>query len=85
MPIQDPKWLNKLCDPLMRNIVGKHNDAPDTDFKPDQLDMGIKIEQEHTDDLNLAKRIAKDHLKEIPDYYTRLEKMENDAKAGKSP
>jgi len=45
-----------------------------------QIKMGIKIELEHVDDKDLAREIAIDHLFEIPDYYTRLEKMENSAK-----
>jgi hypothetical protein len=60
--------------------VGNHNDAPDSDFDADELAKGIKIESEHTDDPEIAKAIAKDHLKEIPDYYTRLDKMEKEAK-----
>jgi hypothetical protein len=49
------------------------------DYDPEQLKMGIKIEFEHTTDSKIAERIAKDHLSEIPDYYTRLEKMEKEA------
>lgn len=49
------------------------------DFDPEQLEIGIMIEKEHTDDPAEAEKIAKDHLKEIPDYYTRLVKMENEA------
>jgi len=45
-----------------------------------QLDMGIPIEHEHTKDKVLATDIALQHLDEIPDYYTRLIKMERDAK-----
>ena len=41
-----------------------------------QLNMGIEIEKEHTDDPAEAKKIAKDHLKEDPKYYTKLKKME---------
>jgi hypothetical protein len=41
-----------------------------------QLDIGIKIEQEHTTNSNVAREIALDHLTELPDYYTRLKKME---------
>jgi hypothetical protein len=41
-----------------------------------QLEMGIKIEQEHTTNSNVAREIALDHLTELPDYYTRLKKME---------
>jgi hypothetical protein len=39
---------------------------------PSELRMGIKIELEHTDDLNKAKKIALDHLAENPYYYTAL-------------
>lgn len=42
--------------------------------------MGIEVEKEHTDDEEIAKRIALDHLKEFPDYYTRLKKMEDEAR-----
>jgi hypothetical protein len=34
--------------------------------------MGIKVELEHTDDLDKAKKIALDHLAENPYYYTAL-------------
>lgn len=45
-----------------------------------QLDMGAPIEHEHTKDKTLAIDIALQHLDEIPDYYTRLKKMEASAK-----
>ena len=45
-----------------------------------QLQMGIPIEHEHTQNKELATYIALQHLDEIPDYYTRLKKMEADAK-----
>ena len=41
-----------------------------------QLKMGIKVEHEHTRDRDLATDIALQHLNEIPDYYTKLKKME---------
>ena len=46
----------------------------------DELEMGIKIEMEHTTNREIAKRIALDHLTELPDYYTRLAKMEEEGK-----
>lgn len=55
---------------------GLGDDKPDWMFDPKQLQKGIEIEMEHTNDPEKAKEIAKDHLTEIPDYYTRLEKME---------
>lgn len=42
-----------------------------------QLNMGIKVEMEHTDDKSLAKKIAMDHLYEDPKYYTKLKKIES--------
>ena len=44
-----------------------------------QIEMGIKVEMEHVDSRELAAEIARDHLDEIPDYYTRLKKMEKGA------
>jgi predicted nucleotidyltransferase len=53
-------------------------DSPN-DFDREQLKIGIEIEMEHTNDPELAKEIAMDHLSEIPDYYTRLKAMEKQA------
>jgi inner membrane protein involved in colicin E2 resistance len=58
--------------------VGKHNHIPDDEFDPKQLEMGIQVEFEHTDDFSIAKFIAKDHLAECNEYYTRLLKMEKE-------
>jgi hypothetical protein len=43
-----------------------------------ELSIGIKVEMEHTNDKAKAREIAMDHLYELPDYYTRLEKMEKE-------
>jgi len=43
-----------------------------------QLEMGIKVETEHTDDFDIATKIATDHLNEDPHYYTKLAKMESE-------
>lgn len=53
------------------------------DADPDELKLGIEIEMEHTSNPVMAKRIALDHLSEIPDYYTRLKAMEAEAKKEK--
>ncbi|KKM73653.1 hypothetical protein LCGC14_1408240 [marine sediment metagenome] len=60
---------------------GLADDISSEEFDADELTKGIEVEKEHTDDEKLAEEIAKDHLKEIPDYYTRLQKMEEEAKA----
>ncbi len=55
----------------------------------EQLGMGLLVELEHgtgdpetnvtDDDLSLTGKIALAHLKEFPDYYTRLAEMEAEA------
>lgn len=55
----------------------------------EQFRMGLDVELEHgtrdpetnvtNDDLVLTGKIALAHLKEFPDYYTRLKKMEAEA------
>ena len=62
----------------VEQIAKKHR--LDVSFIQRQLDMGEPIEHEHTQDHELARDIALQHLDEIPDYYTRLKKMEADAK-----
>jgi len=47
------------------------------DLNPKQLEKGIKIEMEHTDDEDIAREIATDHLTEDPLYYDKLEKIES--------
>ncbi len=58
-------------------------------FPVEQFRMGLAVELEHGtcdletdithDDLRSTGRMAWTHLKDIPDYYTRLAKMEKDA------
>ena len=62
----------------VEQIAKKHR--LDVSFIQRQLDMGEPIEHEHTKDHELAMDIALQHLDEIPDYYTRLKKMEASAK-----
>jgi hypothetical protein len=59
---------------------GKADKVPNSKFDKTQLNLGQKVEKEHTNSPGVAKEIATDHLTEIPDYYTRLNKMEEDAK-----
>lgn len=63
---------------------GKADKSQPYDFDPKELAMGIEVEAEHTGDPQTAMEIAMDHLKEFPDYYTRLKKMEREAEAAKS-
>lgn len=62
-----------------------------TRFELEEFRRGIEVELEHGrrnpatditgDDLTLTGKIALAHLNEIPDYYTRLVRMEEEARA----
>ena len=65
-----------------------------------QLEMGVEVEKEHSETIKevikdaktdklkplgyYLKGIAKDHIAEIRDYYTRLKTIESDVKKGKN-
>ncbi len=49
-------------------------------FINEQLIKGIKVEMEHTDNPEVARKIALDHLLENPFYYEYLDKMEEELK-----
>jgi hypothetical protein len=61
-------------------------------FDVEQFRMGLDVELEHgrhdpatdvtADDPMITGKIALAHLKEFPDYYTRLARMEREAKEG---
>jgi hypothetical protein len=51
------------------------------DFDQEALAAGIKVELEHTDDKEIAREIAMDHLTEDPRYYVKLRKIEKSGKA----
>lgn len=44
----------------------------------EQLKKGIEVEMEHTDDPEEAKKIAMDHLSEDPQYYSKLDEVEEE-------
>ncbi len=70
--------------------IGVDWDAGDVDLE--QFRIGLEVELEHGtrdpltdvthDDRAMTGKIALAHLREIPDYYTRLAAMEREAEAG---
>lgn len=49
-----------------------------TAYDLEELLTGIKFEMEHTSDRFIALELAMDHLERIPDYYTRLSRLERE-------
>lgn len=54
---------------------GDGDKLSDDNFDPEELKMGQKEEMEHTNDPEIAKEIAKDHLVNDKKYYSRYKKV----------
>jgi ADP-ribose pyrophosphatase YjhB (NUDIX family) len=75
-PMGDVQLPPKIAEELIGGRAdGKHG----SEYDPVEFVEGAKIEMEHTNKGSESIEIAKDHLEEIPDYYTRLKKMEDKA------
>jgi hypothetical protein len=71
--------------------VGSSIGVPWSEVDLEQFRRGLEVELEHgarspetnvtNDDMGLTGKIAWAHLKEFPDYYTRLDAMEAEADA----
>ena len=61
---------------MINNLIklpgGVGDQTSTNQIDPIQLSTGIQIEMEHTNDLDIAKEIAMDHLTEDPKYYSKL-------------
>lgn len=72
----DNKLALKEAEPTItksNELPGGKGDAKDiADFDSKQVQMGLKVELEHTDNLEVAKEIVADHLSEDPAYYSKL-------------
>jgi hypothetical protein len=55
---------------------GKADNIPDREISQKALAEGVQHEHEHTDNDQVAKEIAKDHLSEDPRYYEKVRKIE---------
>src|SRR5512134_1213494 len=69
--------------------IGGQLGIQQSDFNFEEFRRGLEVELEHglrdpetnvtNDDVLLTGKIAWAHLKEFPDYYTRLDKLETEA------
>lgn len=77
--LEEPNFKENLSRNMTVEEIAKKHKVPVEEIEK-QVEIGIKVEKEHTDNEEEAKRIALDHLFEIADYYDRLTKMEDEAK-----
>jgi 5'(3')-deoxyribonucleotidase len=67
--------LNKRT-PSVRELAKRYTTTPEEVHR--QINRGVKVEFEHTRDIEVATEIAMDHIGEKLDYYTRLAKVEEE-------
>lgn len=68
----DWKGSSSFADTIKGGLADFTNPSQ---YNPIELEKGIKVEMEHTDNPMIATEIAMDHLKEDPDYYNKLEQI----------
>jgi hypothetical protein len=61
------------------NDIAKHHSV-DIDDLLDEFKMGIRVEMEHTNNVDVSKEITLDHLYEDPKYYTKLKTIHSETK-----
>ncbi len=72
--------VSKVADAVPGGLA---DEVPRSEFDPKSLEAGKKVEMEHTDDPEIAKEIATDHLHEFPRYYSALSEMEKNLETKK--
>jgi hypothetical protein len=83
--------IKKVFTPEQAKEIGEQLDLDWSKFDVEQFRMGMDVELEHGtedpvtdvtgDDPLLTGKITLAHLNEFPDYYTRLNEMEEEAEA----
>jgi hypothetical protein len=73
--VLESKITGGKAEGLSLNDIAKRHKVDISVLKKEFL-MGKEVEMEHTDDVQIAQQIALDHLYEMPDYYSKLKKME---------
>ena len=70
--------LQKEDKTLKKDLLpgGKADSSKPDDFDPESLKEGAAHEKEHTNNEDIAREIAMDHLKEDPKYYTKIKLIE---------
>lgn len=76
----DPDEFEKHIYSILSSFLSEGlSKGKDVKHDSDELKMGIEVEYEHTTNPMMSRKISMDHLVEIPDYYTRLKRMEEEA------
>ncbi len=72
----DGEEASEMLGSLMNEGLSRERGITSEDVDPAELEAGIEVEMEHTDDPEIAEKIALDHLAEHANYYSALAEME---------
>jgi len=78
------KLEEQVYEILTDILTGGKSKGTDEGIDEEQLNKGIEVEGEHTKYKALRRKIALDHLAELPNYYDLLEKMEKNVKESRA-
>lgn len=73
--------VGKLAKGMSVQQIAQHHNTTVENIQQ-QLDKGTKVEMEHTDNQDIARAIALDHVYESPVYYDKLATIEEEFKDG---
>ena len=73
--------VGKLAKGMSVQQIAQHHNTTVENIQ-EQLDKGTKVEMEHTDNQDIARAIALDHVYESPVYYDKLATIEEEFKDG---
>jgi hypothetical protein len=80
-PMKQDFQIGKVAKGMSVQQIAQHHNATVDEIQK-QLDKGIQVEMEHTDNQDIARAIALDHVYESPVYYDKLETIEKEFKDG---
>lgn len=69
-------WYKK-CKKVNKIPGGKADGIDLNEFDQVEIEKGKNVEFEHSEDPDIAREIASDHLEEHPEYYIALKHMED--------
>jgi len=73
----EPDEIEEIIYGMLGSLIGGgFSKGKEFDYDPKEMEMGMKVEAEHTDNPLLVHKIVLDHLKEHSDYYTKLTSLE---------
>jgi len=70
--------LNLIVYDILNDFLFRSSNKNKIEVDKKELDLGIQHELEHTDEPEIAKIIALDHLYSVKNYYSLLKYIDND-------